>query len=127
MSSRARSGIRAIRDFRACKVGGRCCTAVLVGLLLGVSGCGLKEEAQWVGASGAQEFFANKATQDALQESAVGDLSLGCESLLPAARSVLDEPGSPGLRVLIQACADEGLGFSQDLRCVDGALQVRCL
>ena len=46
---------------------------------------------------------------------------------LPPARAALQEPGSPGLRVLIQVCAQEGLGFGGELRCEDDTLQVSCL
>jgi hypothetical protein len=108
--------------------------ASLAVLTLAFAGCGVENEpqgqdaeGQWQDAEGAQEFFAHSASQAALKESTVESLSISCEALLPAAQAALEEPGSAGLRVLIQACSQERLGFGEDLRCKDGTLQVRCL
>lgn len=108
--------------------------ASLAVLTLAFAGCGAENkpqsqdaDGQWQDAEGAQEFFAHSASRAALKESTVESLSISCEALLPAAQSALEEPGSAGLRVLIQTCAQEHLGFGGVLRCKDGTLQVRCL
>ena len=102
---------------------------VLVSLAaaLTLAACGLKEEPQWENAPDAQQFFGNSAAQQSLAEGDTDALSLRCRDLLPPARAALEEPGSPGLRVLIQVCAQEGLGFGGELRCEDDTLQVSCL
>ncbi len=96
-------------------------------MIAALSGCNGEEKGSWRDASRAQEFLAQGASQEALREKTVDSLPRDCEDLLPAARSALEEPGAPALRVLIQACSEDSLGFGGELRCLDGTLQVRCL
>ena len=92
-----------------------------------VTGCDRDDDGRWVDASEAQTFFSNAATRQTLGETSLSELNRQCDDLIASARSALDEPASPGLRVLIQVCSKEGLGFGGELRCADDTLQVRCL
>lgn len=127
---RASPALISINTWETMLTRGRLRCALVALIIPGVAlspGCGLKTESQWENAPGAQEFFGNSAAREALRERDVSSLDTDCEALLPAARQAAVEPGSPGLRVLIQACSQEGLGFGDELRCAGGVLQVRCL
>ena len=102
-------------------------TALLVVFFALATGCGLKQEAQWQNAPDAQQFFANGASKSALVENNLAELGRACEDVLEPARKALDNAGSPGLRVMIQVCSQEGLGFGGELRCDGETLQVSCL
>lgn len=101
--------------------------AILFAFCALTTGCGLKQEAQWQNAPNAQQFFSNAANNSALVGKDITELGLACEDMLEPARTALDNPGSPGLRVMIQVCSREGLGFGGELRCKGNTLQVSCL
>ncbi|WP_439101217.1 hypothetical protein [Congregibacter sp.] len=91
------------------------------------SSCGVNDEGRWKDAEGAEEFFGGSVTRQGLSEGDMESLMPDCDAMLSAAQSSLEEAGSPGGRVLIQICSKDGLGFGNELRCVDDRLQVRCL
>ena len=91
------------------------------------SSCGVNSEGEWKDAEGAVEFFGGSVARQGLSQGDVDSLTPDCDAMLSAARSSLEEAGSPGGRVLIQICSKEGLGFGDELRCVEDRLQVRCL
>ncbi|EED35820.1 hypothetical protein NOR51B_1767 [Luminiphilus syltensis NOR5-1B] len=101
-------------------------TAISALSLLLVACAKTSDSSVWYPAVQAEEFFASSASQGALLEGEVASLNLSCSELLPAARTSLNNPGSPGARALIDTCAAQGLGFLGEVECRNDALSVSC-
>jgi hypothetical protein len=61
-------------------------------------------------------------------ESGSGSADTGCETIIEDIReSLIINPGSSELQVIVSPCSDAGLKFGKAIRCKLGRLQVKCL
>jgi hypothetical protein len=84
------------------------------------------EDSAWVPLS-ASALYADDSGVLASHRDGLARANTSCEERLTVARELADVAASPGLRAMIQACAERGQSFSGELRCSDqGSVEAHC-
>ena len=99
--------------------------ALLV-LIPSLAACQGNDTARWVDAPVASGLERRDTLQENLESNEYAEGDLACKNQIESARAELAQPGSALLRRAIQACARQGLGFGDELRCHEDRLQVKC-
>ena len=80
----------------------------------------------WVPLS-ASALYADDSGVLAPHRDSLARANTSCAERLEVARELADVAASPGLRAMVQACAESGRSFSGELRCSEeGSVEARC-
>jgi hypothetical protein len=81
---------------------------------------------QWLDAPEALDNYRITANKNTMG-SGSGSAGTGCETVIENIReSLIINPGSSAVQVIVSACSDAGLKFGKAIRCKLGRLQVKC-
>jgi hypothetical protein len=105
---------------------------MLIGAVMALPGCDSGKSAasggeKWLEAPDAFNHYRLTADNKTM-ESGSGSPDTSCESIIDDIReSLIINPGSSEIQVIVSPCSDAGLTFGKAIRCKLGRLQVKCL